>query len=296
MNNITPLNILKFGTQFRANTFVSYNTNTTKNKKVFFKIIVPNYNNMPYIKKCLDSIMSQSFQNFKVIIVDDVSTDNSDKICSIYAKRYPDKIIFHQLKEKGYAGAARNYGLDYPLECKYIMFVDSDDWLYDNDVLKNIYASIQHSKKNVKLIKTAMLHFYGKDNNKNFIRAFKDDLTLEQAFYGGCGPGRTCISYELAKCKFKENRRVANDVIWFLRCIDSIRKSNLLNICFPCQTYNCISTTSGTNVIKKTKSKEYFISMKLLLLDLKHEKFKSKSVKKIQQHLINIYTKMFDNV
>ena len=164
-----------------------------------------------------------------------MSTDGSDKLCAAYAKANPNKIVYKQLASKGYAGAARNVGLDYPIDCKYILFIDSDDWLHDNKVLKNIHDTILKSKKDVKLIKMAMLHFYGKGSRKNFIKDFSGSrLTLEYAFYKGCGPGRTCISSELAKCKFKENRRVANDVIWFLRCIDNIKEDNLLSITFPC--------------------------------------------------------------
>lgn len=254
---------------------------TKQIEKVFFKIIIPNYNNMPYIKKCLDSILEQTFQDFKIIIVDDLSTDLSDKFCEMYARKYPNKIVYKQLSKKGYAGAARNYGLDYPIKSKYILFVDSDDWLYDVNVLKKIYDKIQCCNKNIKMIKMAMYHFYGNNNDKNYIHTF-NNLTLKSSFYNGCGPGRTCISSELSKCKFKENRRVANDVIWFLRCIDCINSNELLNIQFPCETYNCISLTSGTNLIKKHKhSKEYFISMRLLLEDLKNEIFLSPLVKNI---------------
>ena len=265
--------------------------------KVFFKIIVTNYNNMAYIKKCLDSIISQTFQDYKVVIVDDISTDMSDKFCEMYARMHSDKIIFKQLKKKGYAGAARNAGLDYPIDCKYIVFVDSDDWLYDSNVLQNMHDSIIKSKADIKMVKTAMLHFYGEGNCYNFVNTFGKNITLEQAFYKGCGPGRTCISSELAKCKFKENRRIANDVIWFLRCIDNITSKNILSIEFPCQTYNCISITSGTNLIKKNKqSKKYLDSMSLLLKDLTEEVFKTDTVKHIQKNLIYMYSQKFPSI
>lgn len=60
-----------------------------KNKK-FFKLIVINYNNYIYIKKCLDSIKNQTFKDFICIIVDDVSSDKSPDIAKIYEKRYPE--------------------------------------------------------------------------------------------------------------------------------------------------------------------------------------------------------------
>ena len=264
-----------------------------KQDKVFFKIIVPNYNNIAYIGKCLDSIANQTFQDFKVIIVDDISTDYSDKYCEMYAKMHNNKFVYKQLPQKGYAGAARNYGLDYPIKCNYILFIDSDDWLYDENVLLKLYNSIAKANENIKMLKMAMLHFFGDDNQKNFIRGFSKNLTLEEAFYHGCGPGRTCIASSLAKCKFVPNRRIANDVIWNLRCLDCIGSNNIMSIEYPCETYNCISLTSGTNLIKKNKqSEEYIMSMNLLLRDLKSEKFKTSIVKNMQINLIRNYSRL----
>jgi glycosyltransferase involved in cell wall biosynthesis len=60
-----------------------------KNKR-FFKLIVVNYNNYIYIKKCFDSIKNQTFKDFICIIVDDVSSDKSPNIAKIYEKRYPE--------------------------------------------------------------------------------------------------------------------------------------------------------------------------------------------------------------
>ena len=65
--------------------------------KAFFKIVVPNYNNFIYIKKCLDSVLNQTFKDYICIIVDDLSTDRSPDIAKIYAKRYPDRFRFVQL-------------------------------------------------------------------------------------------------------------------------------------------------------------------------------------------------------
>ena len=112
---------------------------SNKIEKVFFKIIIPNYNNMPYIKKCLDSILEQTFQDFKIIIVDDLSTDLSDKFCEMYSRKYPDKIAFIKMKYKGHEGGARNTGILYDIQCEYYMFIDGDDFLYNNNCLQILY-------------------------------------------------------------------------------------------------------------------------------------------------------------
>lgn len=67
--------------------------------------------------------------------------------CEYYERRYPDKIKFIKLKNKGYAGAARNAGLDYNMyESQYTYFLDSDDWLYDNTVLQRMHDEIVKQK------------------------------------------------------------------------------------------------------------------------------------------------------
>lgn len=119
--------------------------------KVFFKIIIPNYNNMPYIKQCLDSILNQTFQDFKIIIVDDLSTDMSDKFCEMYARKYPKKIHFIQVTEKRYAGGCRNIGIDFQLSSQYTLFVDGDDYLTNANSLMTIYKSIVSSMPDVLL-------------------------------------------------------------------------------------------------------------------------------------------------
>ena len=72
--------------------------------------IVPVHNVEKYIKKCVDSILTQTFDDYEIILVDDESPDGCPEICDDYAARYPDVIkVIHQ-KNKGLAGA-RNSGL-----------------------------------------------------------------------------------------------------------------------------------------------------------------------------------------
>lgn len=103
-----------------------------------------------------------------------------------------------------------------------------------------------------------MLQYYGENNKQNYIKRFKN-LTLSSSYYNGCGPGRTCISSSLSNCMFVENRQIANDVIWYLRCLDKINPENLMTIIYPIQVYNCASITSCTNNIKKYKNDKYLL-------------------------------------
>lgn len=102
-------------------------------------IIVPVYNAERVLKKCITSIQRQTFQNWKLILVDDGSTDNSLKICEEFAKRDNRMLVIHQ-KNQG-AIAARYAGMAYPTTARYGTFADADDYLPPN-ALEVLYKKI----------------------------------------------------------------------------------------------------------------------------------------------------------
>jgi glycosyltransferase involved in cell wall biosynthesis len=89
-------------------------------------VIIPIYNNEQYLKRCLDSVIYQTYKNLEIILVDDGSTDNSGKICDDYALK-DDRIKILHLKNGG-PSYARNKGLEI-VTGEYIGFVDSDDYI-----------------------------------------------------------------------------------------------------------------------------------------------------------------------
>lgn len=89
-------------------------------------IIVPVYKVEPYLRKCLDSIVGQTYQNLEIILVDDGSPDNCGAICDAYAARDERIRVIH--KANGGVASARNAGLD-TATGDYIGWVDSDDWI-----------------------------------------------------------------------------------------------------------------------------------------------------------------------
>lgn len=101
-------------------------------------IIVPIYNVENYLKSCLDSVMSQTFKDFEVLMVNDGSTDNSATICQAYAEC--DSRFRYFEKENGGLSDARNYGLD-RAQGSYITFLDADDFLFENYLEKLYQAS-----------------------------------------------------------------------------------------------------------------------------------------------------------
>lgn len=101
-------------------------------------VIIPVYNVKPYLERCLDSVLHQTFQNFELILVDDGSEDGSSELCDSYAGRWEKIRVIHQ-PNMG-AGLSRNHGLE-AARGRYIMFSDSDDYMECN-LLKSLYEAV----------------------------------------------------------------------------------------------------------------------------------------------------------
>ena len=89
-------------------------------------VIVPVYNVEPYLQKCLDSILTQTYRDLEIILIDDGSTDRCGQICDEYAKADPRVSVFHT--ENRGLSCARNLGLQHA-KGDWIGFIDSDDWI-----------------------------------------------------------------------------------------------------------------------------------------------------------------------
>lgn len=111
-------------------------------------VIVPVYNVEKYLKRCLDSIINQTYKNIEIILVNDGSKDNSRNICEEYEKKYENISLINQ--ENGGLSAARNTGLKY-VKGEAVTFVDSDDWL-ELDAIEYYVESMK--KHNVDMVVT----------------------------------------------------------------------------------------------------------------------------------------------
>lgn len=106
-------------------------------------IIIPVYNTEKYIRRCIDSVIAQSYSDWELILVDDGSTDESGKICDEYVEKDERIRVFH--KANGGVSSARNVGLDNATG-EWVSFVDSDDWVeesYLQNYIDDISADIQ---------------------------------------------------------------------------------------------------------------------------------------------------------
>lgn len=106
-------------------------------------IIIPVYNSEPYLKRCLNSVLAQSYENIEVLLIDDGATDNSSAICDKFADKDNRVKVIHQ-KNLG-AAAARNTGLDNATG-DYIMFCDSDD-IVSNQWVEHLVLPVINSNR-----------------------------------------------------------------------------------------------------------------------------------------------------
>ena len=120
-------------------------------------IIIPNYNSEKHIKKCINSILEQTYKDFELIIVDDMSTDNSVQIIKEYSD---ERIKLIELDHKAYNGGTRNIGVSNATG-SYVLFVDCDDWIYSKDSLKDIVRTIANSHAD--LIRLSYVAHKGKE-------------------------------------------------------------------------------------------------------------------------------------
>jgi len=97
-----------------------------------FSIIIPVYNSESFLSKTIDSILKQNFKNYEIILVDDCSTDNTNKLCKSYEKNFNNIKLINKNINTG-VGDSRNKGIKFSTG-KYLIFVDSDDGLFNNSL------------------------------------------------------------------------------------------------------------------------------------------------------------------
>ena len=119
-------------------------------------IIVPVYNVESYLDKCLNSLVNQTLKDIEIIVINDGSTDNSQKIIDKYSKKY--KNIINITKENGGVSEARNLGLE-KASGEYIGFLDSDDWI-EPDMYELMYQKAKTENFDIVACDTQAIYYY----------------------------------------------------------------------------------------------------------------------------------------
>ncbi len=123
------------------------NIRSSSKKKPLISVVIPVYNVESYLRRCLDTVLAQTYQNIEIIIVDDGSTDSSGRICREYASKDSRIVVIRQ--ENGGLSSARNTGIHYA-HGRFITFIDSDDTV-QKDMIVYLYHLISIFKCSMSL-------------------------------------------------------------------------------------------------------------------------------------------------
>lgn len=234
----------------------------------FFRIVIPNYNNGKWLRKSVGSVLEQTFSDYELIIVDDCSDDDSrDYLCSGEV-RGRAQVFLSSIKR--YNGGSRNVGMNQAEQkSEYTLFLDSDDWLVDKDVLQNLHDFIV-AKDNPDCIRLPYKFEY--DGNKSGQVPLIDNSPemLVKSCFVACWT--KCIKSELVQ-PFPENT-LMEDVVQHIKQCDVIQN------CVPFDKFvvlhnrnNLNSCTRKENIdsSKKWQSSMFRYMADLLDLELKHD-------------------------
>ncbi|MED1205208.1 glycosyltransferase family 2 protein [Heyndrickxia acidicola] len=173
-------------------------------------IIVPVYKVENYINKCIDSILSQAFSDFELILIDDGSPDNCGHICDQYAKQDKRIRVIHQ-ENKGLS-SARNTGLA-ASKGDYIGFVDSDDYIHE-DMYRILYHQAEEYKADIAICNFLKVEDQGpsivsESEGNSPVKYFTNIEALQQLF------SKNDLSYVTG---------AGNNITWIIVCNKLFRR------------------------------------------------------------------------
>lgn len=147
-------------------------------------IIIPIYNTSKFLSQCIESILTQSYKNIQLILVNDASTDESLKVCHKY-KKIDDRIVIIDKANNEGVDKARFSGLEVA-KGKYVLFVDSDDWLESTEILSTMYGKAEET--NADYVEMGMQrvmdrHSWIKKANESSIKGYIQNPELFNKYY-----------------------------------------------------------------------------------------------------------------
>lgn len=190
-------------------------------------VIVPVYNTEKYLRRCIDSVLSQTYKDFELLLIDDGSTDSSGAICDEYAAKDARVRVFH--KENGGVSSARNLGLD-NAKGEWVTFVDSDDWI-SNDAF---FCAVEYLDCDVILGSFTNYQYLNSDSCNICGSRFIDKHELAELFhkYGySCyfsTPWSKLYRFEIIKkykLRFDEKLVLGEDTIFVLNFMKYVEKA-----------------------------------------------------------------------
>ena len=169
-------------------------------------IIIPVYNVENYLNRCIDSVLSQTYKNLEIILIDDGSTDSSSKICDFYQEKDRRVIAYHKRNEG--QGIARNYGIDRS-KGEYIMFVDSDDYVHPQ-MLELLYKAIRQGEYDLSVARYLSVNVGTEIEIQRIIEFHSQELSAEDILCKLFGKSGEDTQYIGVWNKLYDRRLLAN--------------------------------------------------------------------------------------
>lgn len=198
-----------------------------------FSIIIPIYNVEQYLHECVDSVLTQTFSDIEIILVDDGSPDHSGSICDEYQKKDSRVRVIH--KQNGGLSDARNAGIRVA-RGEYLLFLDSDDYWDDSEALRLLHAELEASASpaDVAIFQAKLLYPDGsmQPDQGEFSEAFgymEPEESLRYMSENGLLIGSACSKavrrdFLLAHDLFFKVGIKSEDIDWILRVANCLPK------------------------------------------------------------------------
>lgn len=221
-----------------------------------FSITIPTYNRAKLIKKTINTILKQSFQNFEIIVVDDGSTDNTNEIIENAYKNEP-KVTYYK-KENAERAAARNFGTQ-KAKGEYVLWFDSDDFMYENYLEAAIKCLEQHHKPEI----IALSHIYLNQEGKEIHREILPKDVNEVLYKGNpFACNAVIVRKDIAlQNQFNEDRELtaSEDYELWLRLAAQYKVHTVQNITWALNVHDQRSVTTMADANKLINRFEKFL-------------------------------------
>lgn len=224
-------------------------------------IIMPLYNKEKYVRKSIESILQQTFEDFELIIIDDGSTDSSLAIC----QSFNDSRIHITSVKNGGVSKARNIGLDYA-KGNYITFIDADDYV-DSHFLEKMYnrdyqviiGGLTKVSKSYENIGEIIPNLLGSVSIDIVCNSFYNEQITSGIFGFVASKFIKREIIEKNKIRFDENIKLAEDYDFFLKVYSNIDKIYFINNCL----YYYIQETENSAIMLDDSKVDFFEQIKI---------------------------------
>ena len=272
-----------------------------KKKDYKFVVIIPSYNNdhgeykgKTFLQNCIESVLNQTYKNFEIIIVDDMSTDTSVETIENYIHK-DNRITLIQNTRKKYNGGSRNVGIEYAmnnLDFDYFAMLDSDDFFVDDNVLQKINDNLWDCE--LMLLGCEMIFPDGTTQTKiNEYDNYKDFFICDNKTW--CTAWSRVIRKD--KIVYFPESTLMEDRTWAYEQADNVNFEKVRNLKETCYVWNRLNTTNSVSLKRgnmwEASMWKHIGEQYMLLERLKHKEMIPVLEERIKQCIIKVNLKEY---